>query len=122
MRDRSKRRTTFTGALLFTLAASVASCGAPQEEGPTDPATAGGQAASVPPGRAPLPSGRPSWATPDRLQRMAGPTGRVDLQIYLGLRDRDAALAELQAVSDPRSPRYGRFLSTEEFRARYAPR
>jgi subtilase family serine protease len=65
--------------------------------------------------------GRPTWATSDRL------TGRLDagetiaLQVHLRLRDEAGATAELAAISDPRSARYGRFLDDDEFAARFAP-
>ena len=65
--------------------------------------------------------GRPAWATADR---QLGPVDRaetVQLQLHLKLRNADAALAELWAISDPKSPSYGKFLSTEQYDARYAP-
>jgi subtilase family serine protease len=45
----------------------------------------------------------------------------VRVQVHLGMRDAAAADAELAAVSDPKSPRYGQFLTDDEYRARYAP-
>jgi subtilase family serine protease len=59
---------------------------------------------------------RPSWATPERLRgRVEGATP-VTVQVHL-----EAAKAELEAVSDPDSPRYGQYLTSEEFESRYSP-
>jgi subtilase family serine protease len=64
---------------------------------------------------------RPKWATPDRFEGSADLGERVDIQVHLRLRDEAGAEAELAAISDPKSPRYGRFLSAEEFASKYAP-
>ena len=63
----------------------------------------------------------PAWGSRSALQGRAAPDERMDLRFHLQLRDREAALAEAEAVTDPDSPRYGQFLTTEQFRARYAP-
>ena len=64
---------------------------------------------------------RPKWATPDRFEGSADPGERVDIQVHLRLRDEASAEAELAAISDPKSPSYGRFLSAEEFASKYGP-
>jgi subtilase family serine protease len=64
---------------------------------------------------------RPSWATPDRLRGRLDPTSTVTIQAHLPLQNLEAAKAELEAVSDPDSPRYGQYLSTEEFESKYSP-
>jgi subtilase family serine protease len=65
--------------------------------------------------------GRPRWATADREIGAVDATEPLRLQIHLRMRDEQAAMAELQAISDPDSPRYGQFLSNAQFDARYAP-
>jgi subtilase family serine protease len=64
---------------------------------------------------------RPSWATPDRFRgRLDGKTS-ITIQVHLPLQNLEAAKAELEAVSDPDSPRYGQYLTSEEFEAKYSP-
>lgn len=41
--------------------------------------------------------------------------------MYLALRNLEAAKAELEAVSDPDSPRYGQYLTSEEFESKHSP-
>jgi subtilase family serine protease len=43
------------------------------------------------------------------------------VQIHLPLRNLEEAKAELEAVSDPESPRYRQYLTSEEFEAKYSP-
>ncbi len=107
-------------ALLFSLGTSLFACGSPLD---SDTAPAGGpvSSASIGAAVAALPGGQPSWATPQNFTGMANPADVVDLQVHLRLRDKAAAQAELDAISDPESPRYEQFLTTEEFRAKYAP-
>jgi subtilase family serine protease len=64
---------------------------------------------------------RPSWATPERFVGSADPGERVAIQVHLRLRDEAGAEAELAAISNPKSARYGQFLSAEEFARKYAP-
>ena len=52
----------------------------------------------------------------------ATPSGqRISFGVLLGMRDAAGAAATLQAISDPASASYGRWLSSAQFRARYAP-
>src|ERR1700674_5472969 len=64
---------------------------------------------------------RPSWATADHLRSRVDGATPITVQVHLRLRDLSAAQAELEAVSDPDSPRYGAHLSSEEFESRYSP-
>jgi subtilase family serine protease len=64
---------------------------------------------------------RPSWATPDRLRSRIDGATPITIQVHLPLRNLEEAKAELEAVSDPESPRYGQYLSSEEFESRYSP-
>jgi subtilase family serine protease len=63
----------------------------------------------------------PSWATPDRLVGRIDAAEPITVQVHLRLRDEVAAEAELRAVSAPDSAKYGQFLTTEAFDAKYAP-
>ena len=65
--------------------------------------------------------GRPAWANGSRFVRHAGRTERVDLAVVLGFRDQAGLDALTAAVSDPRSPSYGRYLTPAQFHARFAP-
>src|SRR5713101_3767387 len=51
----------------------------------------------------------------------AAPTARQRIVVGLALRNRAALEAFLGDVHDPASPRYGRFLSQDEFNALFAP-
>lgn len=64
---------------------------------------------------------RPLWATPERLRQRVDPVSSIAIHVHLPLRNADAAKAELEAVSDPNSPRYGQYLSSEEFESKYSP-
>jgi subtilase family serine protease len=65
----------------------------------------------------------PHWATADALlgQAPAGEDQPVSLSVYLPMRDQAAAEAELAAINDPGSPTYGKYLSNEQYAAKYAP-
>jgi len=64
---------------------------------------------------------RPAWATPERLRGRVEGTTPITVQVHLPLRDRAGAEAELEAVSDPASPRYGQYLTSEQFESKYSP-
>src|SRR5205814_9783080 len=55
------------------------------------------------------------------LIRPAPASERITFQVYLGLRNTDAAERLAYDVSDPTSPSYRGFLSPESFRARFSP-
>lgn len=103
----------FLSAVLFGGAGLVPACSTGPQQAPPP------QAAQ--PGQPEGPLGRPAWATPNRL------VGRIDagedlgIQVHLRMRNEAQADAELAAISDPDSPRYGQFLTDEEYDARYAP-
>jgi subtilase family serine protease len=46
---------------------------------------------------------------------------RLEVQVHLQMRNEALAEAELRAISDPRNPQYGQFLSDQAFNERYAP-
>jgi subtilase family serine protease len=63
----------------------------------------------------------PAWAKP---AARIGPVARdrtIAIELILPWRDPAAVSALVEAVSDPASPNYGAFLTSEEFRARFAP-
>ena len=64
---------------------------------------------------------RPPWATPDRFRGRVDGRTPMTIQVHLPLRNLDVAKAELDLVSDPDSPRYGQYLTSEEFEAKYSP-
>ena len=68
-----------------------------------------------------MPDTRPGWATPANDSGDAAAGGRVVFSVWLGWRNGaqlDALLADQQ---DPSSPGYHRWLSSREFRDRFAP-
>ncbi|MFN8159453.1 MAG: S53 family peptidase [Solirubrobacterales bacterium] len=81
-------------------------------------ALAGGASGSVS-GRVGVPGAVPSWASGAR--QAGSPAGPLDFSVVLGWRHRAALERFDREVSDPASPRLGRFLSPARFRARFAP-
>jgi subtilase family serine protease len=65
-------------------------------------------------------NGRPAWATSANFVRPAGGAERVDLAVTLGFRDQAGLDALTAAVSNPRSPSYGHYLSPAQFHARFS--
>jgi kumamolisin len=93
-------RSVFGAALAVVLSAAVAA-----------PAMAARSAAVA---------GRPAWATRANFVRHAGAAERVDLALVLGFRDQAGLDALAAAVSNPRSPSYGRYLTPAQFHARFS--
>jgi len=65
-------------------------------------------------------AGRPDWAIRTNLVRRAAAGEHVDLAVVLGFRDPAGVAALSAAVSDPRSPEYGRYLTPAQFIARFS--
>jgi subtilase family serine protease len=63
----------------------------------------------------------PEWAVPAQREAPVPGSELVDLAVYMSWRNPEEALRLAEAVSDPRSPRYGRHLGAGEFRERFAP-
>jgi len=61
----------------------------------------------------------PPWAKASSLKGAASTTDAVNFRVYLGWRDGAAAVA--QAVSDPASASYGKYLTPAQFRQRFSP-
>jgi subtilase family serine protease len=91
--------------------------------------TVGGIAAATtasagvtPPARQPITGSKPAWATAKALVNAKAPTtGNVSANIYLAGPDRAGLTAFAAAVSDPRSPQYGDYLTAAQVLARFAP-
>jgi subtilase family serine protease len=64
---------------------------------------------------------KPAWATSTALVGHASSTQTVGFRLYLGWRNADAATALAKAVSNPKSSSYGHFLSSAQFRSKFAP-
>jgi subtilase family serine protease len=71
--------------------------------------------------RATLQGSAPSWATSKNLASAADPATAVGFRVYLGWTDPAGAVALAKAVSSPGDPAYGRYLTANQFRARFAP-
>ncbi len=68
-----------------------------------------------------LPAAVSRWATVSRLIGRADPHERLGMSITLGVRHQDELDALLAAQQRPGSPQYHRWLSPQEFAARFAP-
>ncbi|MFL6600924.1 MAG: protease pro-enzyme activation domain-containing protein [Steroidobacteraceae bacterium] len=71
--------------------------------------------------RATLQGSVPAWATNKNLANAADPATAVGFRVYLGWTDPAGAEALAKAVSDPGNSAYGRYLTDNQFRARFAP-
>jgi subtilase family serine protease len=85
------------------------------------PAIAAVPAHAAQPGRATLDGSTPAWAQPARDQGAADAAQPTEIKVYLPLRDQAAAIQMVQDVSNPKSASYGKYLSPDAFRARFAP-
>ncbi len=80
-----------------------------------------GSAMAAPQGRHPLNGSTPRWLNLAHDMGASPTSQQVDFGILLGMRDQAGAVATLQAISDPASPRYGQWLSNADFDASYGP-
>jgi subtilase family serine protease len=62
----------------------------------------------------------PSWANSSHLKTAADPNAWVGFRVYLGLRDEAGAEAFARGVSNPKSASYGKYLTSAQFRERFA--
>ncbi len=72
-------------------------------------------------GRSTLVGSAPIWANSKNYQSAANPTIDVGFRVYLGWNNPSAVEALAQAVSDPKSPSYGQYLTPQQFRQQFAP-
>ena len=63
----------------------------------------------------------PPWANQANLAGPADANEAVGFRVYLGWVDSDGAVALAKAVSDPHSASYGKYLTSNQFRSRFAP-
>ena len=72
-------------------------------------------------GRSTLAGSAPTWANSKNYQSAANPTIDVGFRVYLGWNNPSAVEALAHAVSDPKSPSYGQYLTPQQFRQQFAP-
>jgi subtilase family serine protease len=108
-------RTIVSLALLAAGGSSVA-CSSE----PTTSSTASESAATVTPASQ---TGlvAPAWAVTATKTGALDASAPLSLQVHLQMRNETAARAQLEAISDPDDAQYGKFLTTEQFAAAYAP-
>ncbi|MGW4551765.1 S53 family peptidase [Streptomyces violaceorubidus] len=75
--------------------------------------------ASEAPARHDLPGAKPRWATAQADRGTASGAEKVSVRVYLAGRDAAGLAAYARAVSDPRSPSYGQYLSPRQAQARF---
>ncbi|HEY7049062.1 MAG TPA: S53 family peptidase [Jatrophihabitantaceae bacterium] len=83
--------------------------------------TAVAQTASATPQPHAVPDSVPKWTSQAHTLGNAATSQQVNFGIVLKLRNAPDAQATLQRISDPDSPSYGRWLTNQQFNARYAP-
>jgi subtilase family serine protease len=71
--------------------------------------------------RTTLQGSAPAWANAKNRVSDADPSASVGFRVYLGWSAPDEASALAKSVSDPHSASYGRYLTPNEFRKRFAP-
>jgi subtilase family serine protease len=64
---------------------------------------------------------RPAWATADHFVEQVAAQEQIAIQVHLRMRNEAAAMAELASISDPENQNFGKFLSDDQFNAKYAP-
>src|SRR5438552_3912740 len=72
-------------------------------------------------GRSTLAGSAPTWANSKNYQSAANPTIDVGFRVYLGWNNPSAVEALAGAVSNPKSPSYGQYLTPQQFRQQFAP-
>ena len=80
-----------------------------------------GAASAAPQARHPLDGSMPRWLHQAQDLGASSSSQQVNFGVLLGMRDVSGAIATLQAISDPDSASYGKWLSNAAFDARYAP-
>ncbi|MGW1156890.1 S53 family peptidase [Streptomyces sp. NPDC002519] len=71
------------------------------------------------PGRALLAGTKPAWATAKADKGASADSARVSARVYLAGRDSAGLATYAKAVSDPRSPLYGKYLNAKQTQARF---
>src|SRR6266446_5789030 len=72
-------------------------------------------------GRSTLVGSTPTWANSKNYLSAADPTTDVGFRVYLGWNNPSAVEALAKAVSNPKDPSYGQYLTPQQFRQQFAP-
>lgn len=78
-------------------------------------------AGAAPAGKSVLKNSVPTWASAARLKSAANGADFVGFRVYLNWQNEPQVEALAQAVSDPKSPSYGHYLTPAQFRQRFSP-
>ena len=76
---------------------------------------------AAPAARVTLQGSAPPWANSRNLAGATDPGADIGFRVYLAWKDPAGAEALARAVSDPSSSSYGKYLTPNQFRARFAP-
>jgi Predicted protease len=76
---------------------------------------------AAPSGRSTLTGSKPSWASAKNYVKAANSTDTIGFRVYLGWNNPSAVESLAQAVSDPHSASYGRYLTPAQFRQQFSP-
>jgi len=80
-----------------------------------------GAAWAAPSTRSTLQGSAPAWANSKNYVGAADANAYVGFRVYLGWQNASAAETLAQAVSDPQSAQYGKYLTPQQFRRQFAP-
>ncbi len=103
---RSRTRAGLAAAAVLPLVAGALVLGLPTAQADTQP-------------RQTLNSTQPQWATPKADRGSAAASTTVHARVFLAGRDAKGLTAYAQAVSDPNSAQYGKYLTAAQAQARY---
>ncbi|HEX5501138.1 MAG TPA: S53 family peptidase, partial [Thermomicrobiales bacterium] len=76
---------------------------------------------AAPSGKARLAGSVPPWATAANFKQAAGGADSVGFEVYLSWQHPDALAGLIHDLSTPGSPRYGQYLTPQQFRQQFAP-
>jgi subtilase family serine protease len=108
-----RTKTLLLSAIAVSSAAAIAACSS-SDTAPAPQVTGSANVQA-------LPFQAPAWATADNFAGRVDALSPIRVQVHLAMRNAAEAKAELDAISDPASARYGQFLTDAEFEAKYAP-
>jgi subtilase family serine protease len=72
-------------------------------------------------GNVPVPGSAPAWVRTAHVDGTPAASSRLTFNVALPLRNQAQVNQLAQAVSDPHSPSYGKYLTASQFNARFAP-
>ena len=79
------------------------------------------QPASAASARRAVTATRPAWTGQAKDKGHSAKSTKIDFGVLLKMRNQSAAAAKLQSISNPKSADYGKWLSSAQFKANYAP-